>query len=218
MAVTPTRRVALGSVALTTRAWRTGSRSRSARGAAGADRSSERVRTRRQPGTAQTQAPNDSTGSCANAIDDAPTAAASPLPAGRLGRLAYSLNGHVYLADWDGRNPIRIADGAPVGPASCNTVGCGTGLVADGRHLAYFSGCGAVVIYDVATKAVARSRRGLAHLVVPTPRGLPPGRRTDDDRHRPGRRWRRRLHGAPGCAEAGDYDMRWSPDGTSLGW
>ncbi len=35
----------------------------------------------------------------------------SPLPAGRLGHLAYGLDGDIFVADWDGRNPVRIADG-----------------------------------------------------------------------------------------------------------
>ena len=39
---------------------------------------------------------------------------AAPLATGRLGNLAYGLDGDVYVADWDGRNPRRIADGLPV--------------------------------------------------------------------------------------------------------
>ena len=37
----------------------------------------------------------------------------SPLPAGRLGQLAYGLDGDIYLADWDGKHPVKIADGTP---------------------------------------------------------------------------------------------------------
>ena len=34
-----------------------------------------------------------------------------PLPTGRLGHLAYGLDGDIYVAAWDGANPVRIADG-----------------------------------------------------------------------------------------------------------
>ena len=48
----------------------------------------------------------------------------SPLPTGRLGHLAYGLDGDIFVADWDGRNPIRIADGPPgSGPASAAVTG-----------------------------------------------------------------------------------------------
>jgi hypothetical protein len=175
------------------------------------------------PGTAQAQGPATTAPVPAPTPSTATTLRLplpSPLPAGRLGRLAYSLNGHIYLADWDGRNPIRIADGAPLGPAPCNS-DRGSGLIwsPDGRHLAYFSGCGTVVIYDVVTKAVA-SFPGEGWLISWSP----------DSTHVA--TWVAelttigidRVDGGlqavftvpPGCAEAGDYDMRWSPDGTSL--
>ena len=35
-----------------------------------------------------------------------------PTPAG-LSALAYALNGDIYVADWDGSNPVKIADGRP---------------------------------------------------------------------------------------------------------
>ncbi len=42
---------------------------------------------------------------------------AAPLPTapalGSLGRLAFGLNGDIYVADGDGGNRVRIADGAP---------------------------------------------------------------------------------------------------------
>jgi Tol biopolymer transport system component len=63
----------------------------------------------------------------------------SPLPTGHLGRLAYVLDGDIYLADWDGSNPVRIADGVPDNaPPTCGSYG-GEGSMwsPDGRHLAY---------------------------------------------------------------------------------
>jgi Tol biopolymer transport system component len=58
----------------------------------------------------------------------------SPLPLGHLGHLAYALDGDVYVSDWDGRNPVRIADSS--------ASGCLGGYSAptwspDGRSLAY---------------------------------------------------------------------------------
>ena len=38
---------------------------------------------------------------------------------GSAARLAYALDGDMYVADWDGANPVRVADGVPPGP------GCG---------------------------------------------------------------------------------------------
>ena len=66
----------------------------------------------------------------------------APLATGQLGHLAYGLDGDVYVADWDGRNPLRIADGLPVldGPSPCGTIyGEGSMWSPDGRHLAYRS-------------------------------------------------------------------------------
>ena len=150
----------------------------------------------------------------------------SPLPTGRLGHLAYGLDGDIYLADWDGGNPIKIADGAPGGgPASCNSDwGEGPMWSPDGRHFAYRSAsgdrcAGTVVITDPATKAVA-SFPGDGWLVSWSP---------DSTRVAS---WvelgktigiygidgvRRALLSVPsGCALPGDFDPVWSPDGTSL--
>jgi Tol biopolymer transport system component len=56
-----------------------------------------------------------------------------------LGALAYPLDGDIYLADWDGSNPVRIADGRPA--ANCGGLGeyWGEGPIwsPDGRYLAY---------------------------------------------------------------------------------
>ena len=64
-----------------------------------------------------------------------------PLPGVRLGHLAYGLDGDIYVADWDGRNAVRIADGNPgKGPGQCGGfVGEGPMWSPDGRHFAYRS-------------------------------------------------------------------------------
>jgi Tol biopolymer transport system component len=60
-----------------------------------------------------------------------------PLPAA-LGALAYFVHGDVYVAEWNGANPVRIANGGPA------TQGCSEGYWADatvwspdGRYLAF---------------------------------------------------------------------------------
>jgi Tol biopolymer transport system component len=62
-----------------------------------------------------------------------------------LGALAYAVEGDIFVAEWDGSNPVRIADGRP--PSDCgdgSMAGTGEYFVAagpiwspDGRHLAY---------------------------------------------------------------------------------
>jgi Tol biopolymer transport system component len=72
-----------------------------------------------------------------------PVEPATPLPSpGRLGSLAYGVDGDIYVADWDGSNPVRIADGRP--PNECGAFdysgeywGEGPIWSPDGRYLAY---------------------------------------------------------------------------------
>jgi Tol biopolymer transport system component len=75
--------------------------------------------------------------------DRTPTPASRPLPAG-LGSLAYGVDGDIYVAELDGSNPVRIADGRP--PNECGAPGdyslgeyWGEGPMwsPDGRYLAY---------------------------------------------------------------------------------
>src|SRR5829696_9547830 len=59
-----------------------------------------------------------------------PVKPATPLPSpARLGSLAYGVDGDIYVADWDGSNPVRIADGEYWGE--------GPIWSPDGRYLAY---------------------------------------------------------------------------------
>jgi Tol biopolymer transport system component len=61
-----------------------------------------------------------------------------PTPA-RLGSLAYAVRGDIYVADWNGSDPVRIADGRP--PSDCHDVGEYSAQAPiwspDGRYLAY---------------------------------------------------------------------------------
>ena len=52
------------------------------------------------------------------------------------------MDGDIFIADWDGRNPVRIADGFAGGKSGCGSAGYwaeGTMWSPDGRYLAYRS-------------------------------------------------------------------------------
>jgi Tol biopolymer transport system component len=81
----------------------------------------------------------------ANSKVDAGTRTPSPqrsVPSpGKLGSLAYGVDGDIYVADWDGSNPVRIADGRPRNECVPSWPGeyWGEGPIwsPDGRYLAY---------------------------------------------------------------------------------
>jgi Tol biopolymer transport system component len=148
-------------------------------------------------------------------------------PTSRSGRLAYALGGDIYVADGDGKNPVRIADGNP-GP---NNGACGSYWAEgpmwspDGRHLAYRSDLVApcspnVYISDPAGHVVASFPVGTGWLVSWSP---------DSTRVAT---WfsvssNIAIYGLDGVRQAllalpsgygppGDFDPAWSPDGASL--
>lgn len=158
----------------------------------------------------------------------------SPLPTGRLGHLAYGLDGSIYVADSDGTNPIRVAHGAydqgGAGPAACGSFwGEGPMWSPDGRYLAYRSawdsscraatGEGKVYITDPEGHPVA-SFPGTGWLVSWSPDSTRVATSIDLG-HTFG------IYGLDGVRQAlltvppgyqvqGDYSPVWSPDGMSL--
>ena len=162
------------------------------------------------------------------ALQTAPTPADPPTPTptpGRLGSLAYEVDGDIYVADLDGSNPVRIADGHPVSGGD----GCSTGEYfaegpiwsPDGRYLAYRrADCWDVVISDREGNVVASFPGGEGWLISWSPDstrvavwvrlwetigvyGL------DGERQA-------LLTVPPGMMAPGDYDPVWLPDGASL--
>lgn len=76
------------------------------------------------------------------ALQTAPTPADEPTPTptpGSLGALAYAVDGDVFVADWDGSNAVRIADGRPADDCGGTDEYWGEGPIwsPDGRYLAY---------------------------------------------------------------------------------
>ena len=142
-----------------------------------------------------------------------------------LGQLAYGLNGDIYLADWNGRNAVRIADGAP-GSVCGSNEGFGGIWSPNDRYLAFRSGwasgssCSAtVVIYDMETKrSVSFPGEGWEVSWSPDSSRIATWINFGNSVAIYGVDGVRQalLMVPPGCAEAGDYDFRWLPDGKSL--
>ena len=155
-----------------------------------------------------------------------PSVTSTRVDTASLGALAYGVDGDIYVADWDGSNPVRIADGRPpnggpgCGPAQYG--GEGSIWSPDGRYLAYwYNSCQVdptVIISDPDGNVVA-SFPGGGWLISWSP---------DSTRVavwiRGGTIGVYGLHGErqavltvpPGMMAPGDYDPVWLPDGASL--
>ena len=177
-----------------------------------------------------------------NAIRSASsTPADHPTPTpGSLGSLAYAVDGDIYVADWDGSNPVRIADGHPPnGGPGCGPAqywGEGSFWSPDGRYLAYwYQSCevgsglppgansadpwGNVIISDREGNLVA-SFPGQGWLISWSPdstrvavwisQGETIGVYGLDGERQTV------LTLPPGLMSPGDHDPVWSPDGESL--
>ena len=163
-------------------------------------------------------------------IQAAPTPADPPTPIptpGSLGALAYGVDGDIYVADWDGANAVRIADGRPpnggpgCGPAqygaegsiwspdgrylafrygSCQVVPTVMISDQDGNIVASFPGEGWLISWSPDSKRVAVWERVWETIGV---YGLDGERQTV-------------LTVPPGMMAPGDFDPVWLPDGASL--
>ena len=161
-----------------------------------------------------------------------PTPSSSPAEVthtpGKMGSLAYGLDGDIYVADWDGSNPVRIANGVPPGEPATRGSYWGEGHIwsPDGRYLAYQGkhrqerlARGTVFIRDPRGHLVT-SFRGEGWLISWSP---------DSTRLASWVHWGRTIgiYGPdgvrqklltlpPGLMAPGDHDPVWSPDGASL--
>jgi Tol biopolymer transport system component len=144
------------------------------------------------------------------------------------GALAYGVDGDIYVAEWDGSNAVRIADGRL--PNDCNGIGeyWGEGPIwsPDGRYLAYrHTDCdGPGFWWDV----VISDREGNVVASFPS-EGWLISWSPDSTRVATWVRWGETLgvYGLdgerqsvltlpPGLMAPGDYDPVWFPDGASL--
>jgi hypothetical protein len=141
------------------------------------------------------------------------------------GRLAYILDGVIYLADWDGHDPVRLG-GASLSADSCDEVLLeGDVWSPDGRYIAYRSGHGTgctpiVHISDDQGKPVTSWSAGMGWKAewAPDARRVVSWGTADGTID---------IHGVDGVLQAevrvpdgfcvcGDYDPGWTPDGTSI--
>jgi Tol biopolymer transport system component len=152
----------------------------------------------------------------------------SPLSLGRLGHLAYALDGDIYVADWDGSNSVRIADGLPGGKSGCGPAGYRSTIWSpDGRYLAYRSGKDQVSCPSIGAVRISDPN---GHVVASFPGdGDALSWSPDATRVATWADWERTigiygLDGTrqalltlpPGFGTGRDEDPVWSPDGASL--
>jgi len=139
-------------------------------------------------------------------------------------RLAYGVEGDIYLADWDGANAILVADGISTNDGCGGYRGEGTMWAPDGRHFAYRSG------WDDACLPEVHVRDAQGRLVASVPGfGWDIGWSPDSNRFATwiefwktiaiygldGER-QALLTVTPGCSGGGDIDPMWTPDGQSV--
>ena len=153
----------------------------------------------------------------------------SPLASGRLGHLAYGLDGDIFVADWDGGNPVRIADGPPGGKSGCGPAGYRSPIWSpNGRYLAYRSGLDQVSCPSIGTVNISDPD---GHVMASFPGvGDALSWSPDSTRLATWLDWGNRtigVYGLDGTREAlltlpagfwtwRDEDAHWSPDGELL--
>jgi Tol biopolymer transport system component len=159
-----------------------------------------------------------------------PTPVVQPPSPTTMGALAYEVDGDIFVADWDGANPVRIADGRPGSPCGAYWAE-GPIWSPDGMYLAYRH---ATCEFDQHT-----DRNPWWDVVISDPEGnvvasFPSqGWRIawspDSTRVAVWVDWGKTigiytLHGVrralltvpPGMLASGDHDPEWLPDGKSL--
>jgi Tol biopolymer transport system component len=162
----------------------------------------------------------------------APTPADPPNPAptpAALGGLAYALDGDIYVADPDGSNATRIADGLPAEDCALGEYWAeGSIWSPDGRYLAYrYSDCssadefrwGGVVISDPEGNVLATfPSEGWKIAWSPDSTRVAVWDRLFETIGVYGVDGARQMQLTmpPGWEPSGDHDPVWMPDGTSL--
>lgn len=151
--------------------------------------------------------PTEPTSKVAAGTTSANRQSSLPSPA-RSGSLAYGVDGDIYVADWDGSNPVRIAEG-----------GEGPIWSPDGRYLAYRRANDDVVISDPKGNVIAEFpgegwdiswSPDSTRVAVWVRFGRTIGVFGIDGE-------RQALLTKPrGFCLSGDHDPTWSPDGKSL--
>lgn len=162
-----------------------------------------------------------------SSLDSDPDPAVAPQPsevATGSWRLAYEVEGDIYLADWDGANAVLVADGVSTEDGCGGFRGEGTMWAPDGRHFAYRSG------WDDTCPGEVHVRDAEGRLVTSVPgMGWDIGWSPDSTRFATwielwetigiygldGER-QALLTVTPGCSGGGDIDPLWSPDGKSV--
>ncbi len=159
----------------------------------------------------------------------------TPVPP-HLGRLAYGLDGSIYLADWDGAHPVKVADGVldpgGAGPGACGSYwGEGPMWSPDGRYFAYRfaldSSCpgastvGQVLLSDPGGRVVA-SFPGAGWKVAWSPDATRVATWIGDPLFKNIGVYRvdgvreTVLTMPDSCPPHGDHDPKWAPDGQSV--
>jgi Tol biopolymer transport system component len=160
---------------------------------------------------------------------DQPTPTPTPAPR-NVGSLAYAKDGDIYVADWDGSNAVRIANGRPADECHGNAEYWGEGPIwsPDGKYLAFrHTDCDAGP-RDVWWDVVISDPQGNVVTSFPS-EGWLISWSPDSTRVATWVRWGETIgvHGLDGVRQAvltvppgmmapGDYDPVWSPDGESL--
>jgi Tol biopolymer transport system component len=142
-----------------------------------------------------------------------------------LGHLAYGLESNLFIADWNGANPVPVTDAWPSGSTQCHDNGHNDPTWSpDGRYLAYRSGwsdaCHGIVFVVDPTGRPVTAFPGHGWDIAWSPDSTRIATWIDPDRtigvYRLDGVLQARVTLPPGYGAYGEEDARWSPDGKSL--